>query len=160
MAGAGGKARGARGARVWALALFAALVGLPGAALPREVWHATRALQPGDVLRAEDVEPRIPQRDNPRFADAERDIIGLEAKRRLRAGAPIAERDIGEPEVVRAAQMIRVFWKSGGVTLEMEGRALEAGALGEEIRIHNPGSGRTIRARVVAQGTAEVRGAP
>lgn len=126
----------------------------------REVWHATRALQPGDTLRPQDLEPAAPRRDGPGFIDAERDIVGLEVRRRLRANAPIPERDIGERSAVRATQMVRVFWKSAGVTLELEGRAMEAGAVGEEIRVHNQASGRTIRALVVADGTAEVRGQP
>lgn len=136
----------------------ALLLSLP--AWGREVWHATRALQPGDVLRPQDVEAVVPRRDGPAFIDAERDIIGQEVRRRIRANAPIPERDIGERVAVRAEQMVRVFWKSAGVTLEMEGRAMEAGAVGEEIRVHNAGSGRTIRALVVADGTAEVRGRP
>lgn len=126
----------------------------------REVWHATRALVPGDVLRPQDVAAMAPRRDTASLVDAERDIVGLEVKRRIRANAPLGERDIGERDAVRATQMVRVFWKSAGVTLEMEGRAMEAGAIGEEIRVHNPISSRTVRALVVADGTTEVRGAP
>lgn len=141
-----------------ALLLAPPLAGLAGGA--SEVWHATRPLQPGDVLRPEDVEPQAPRRAAPGQIEAERDIIGLEVKRRLRAGIAITERDIGERNAVRAAQPIRVFWKRNGISLELEGRALESGAIGEQIRVHNPQSGRTIRALVVAEGTAEVRGAP
>ncbi len=86
--------------------------------------------------------------------------MGQEVKRRIRAGAAIPLRDIGERALVRATQPVRVFWKAGGMTLEMQGKALESGAQGQEIRIHNPGSGRTLRASVVAEGTAEVRGTP
>lgn len=140
--------------------LAAALLLLSLPAWGREVWHATRALQPGDVLRPQDVEAVAPRRDGPGFIDAERDIVGLEVRRRIRANTPIPERDVGDRSAVRATQTVRVFWKSAGVTLEMEGRAMEAGAVGEEIRVHNPISNRTIRALVVADGTAEVRGGP
>lgn len=142
--------------------LLAAAMALaaPGDAAAREVWHTTRPLLPGDMLRAQDIEASEPQRDHPYYIDAERDIVGLEVKRRLRANAPIADRYVGERDLVRASQPVRVFWKSNGVTLEMEGRALESGGEGDEVRIHNPESGRTIRARVVAEGTAEVRGRP
>ncbi|WP_051014815.1 flagellar basal body P-ring formation chaperone FlgA [Teichococcus cervicalis] len=147
-----------------ALLLGLALLAAPPLAGPArgagEVWHATRALQPGDVLGAQDIEALAPRRAAPGQVEAERDILGLEVKRRLRAGVALTERDIGERQAVRAAQPVRVFWKRNGVSLELEGRALEAGAIGEQIRVHNPQSGRTIRALVVAEGTAEVRGAP
>jgi len=141
------------------LLLAPALLTAPTAGA-REVWHATRALAPGDILRPQDVEALAPRRDNSTYLDADRDIIGLEVRRRIRAQAPIPERDVGERLAVRPAQTVRVFWKSAGVTLELEGRAAEGGAVGEEIRVHNPNSSRTIRAMVVAEGTAEVRGAP
>lgn len=138
----------------------ALLLGLPAAQpAAREVWHAARPLLPGDILRAQDVEAMAPRREIAGLIDAGRALVGLEVRRRVRAGVPLAERDVGEPSAVRPTQMIRVFWKRAGVTLELEGRAMEAGALGEEIRVHNPQSGRTIRAMVVAEGTAEVRGA-
>lgn len=147
--------------------LLAALLAVPlwGAALParaqpREIWHATRPLLPGDTLRAEDLEAATPRRDDTRFIPSTRDIIGLEVRRPIRARAPIPERDIGPRPLVRATQPVRVFWKQGALTLELQGKAMESGAEGEQIRIHNPGSGRTLRALVVAEGTAEVRGAP
>jgi flagella basal body P-ring formation protein FlgA len=131
---------------------------LAGPAAAAEVWHAARALAPGDILTRQDIEAMAPRRPVPGLIDATRNLVGLEVKRRLRATAALTERDVGEPSAVRATQSIRVVWKRAGVTLEMEGRAMESGALGEEIRVHNPRSGRTIRAQVVAEGTAEVRG--
>ena len=123
----------------------------------REVWHAARSLAPGDILTSQDLEAMAPRRPMPGLIEAERNLVGLEVKRRVRGSAALTERDVGEPSAIRSTQMIRVFWKRAGVTLEMEGRAMESGALGEMIRVHNPRSGRTIRALVIADGTAEVR---
>jgi flagella basal body P-ring formation protein FlgA len=141
-------------------ALLASTLLFSGPLMGREVWHAARPLLPGDTLRAQDITPAAPRRDDSRFVDSDRDIVGLEVKRPIRANAPIPDRDIGQRPLVRATQPVRVFWKSDGMTLEMQGKALESGASGEEIRVHNPGSGRTLRALVVAEGTAEIRGAP
>lgn len=138
----------------------AALLAVAGPALAREVWHAARTLERGDILRPQDVEAMAPRRDNSAFIEAEQDVVGQEVRFRVRGGMPLRDRDVGEPLAVHSTDSVRVFWKSGGVTLEMEGRAMENGAVGEEIRVHNPGSNRTIRAVVVAEGTAEVRGAP
>jgi flagella basal body P-ring formation protein FlgA len=144
---------------IGAALLVASLCHIPPAGA-REVWHATRDLQPGDLLRAQDLDPAEPRRDNPGFIDTVQDIVGQEVKRRIRSGAAIPARDIGERALVRATQPVRVFWKDAGMTLELQGKALESGALGNEIRVHNAGSGRTIRARVVAEGTAEIQGMP
>ncbi|MFZ6765363.1 MULTISPECIES: flagellar basal body P-ring formation chaperone FlgA [Acetobacterales] len=142
-----------------ALPLLALPLSAPSAAA-REVWHAARPLLPGDILQPQDIEALAPRRDRADLVEAEREVIGLEVKRRVRAQVPLSARDIGERALVRAAQPVRVFWKSAGVSLELEGRALEAGALGEAVRVHNPGSNRTFRALVVAEGTLEVRAAP
>jgi flagella basal body P-ring formation protein FlgA len=144
---------------IGAAMLLASLCHVPPAA-GRDVWHAARDLQPGDLLRAQDIDPAEPRRDNPGLIDAVQDIVGQEVKRRIRSGAAIPARDIGERALVRATQPVRVFWKEAGMTLEMQGKALESGARGTEIRVQNAGSGRTVRARVIADGTAEIQGSP
>lgn len=144
---------------IGAALLVASLCHIPPAD-SREVWHATRDLQPGDLLRPQDIDPAEPRRDSPGFIESSQDIVGQEVKRRIRAGTAIPQRAIGEQALVHASEPVRVFWKAGGMSLEMRGKALEDGPLGGEIRIHNPGSGRTIRAQVVAEGTAEIRGLP
>ncbi|MBO1076070.1 flagellar basal body P-ring formation chaperone FlgA [Roseomonas marmotae] len=144
---------------IGAALLAASLCHLPPAH-SREVWHAMRDLQPGDLLRPQDIDPAEPRRDSTGFIEASQDIVGQEVKRRIRAGTAIPARAIGERALVRASQPVRVFWKAGGLSLEMQGKALEDGPLGREIRVHNPGSGRTIRAQVVSEGTAEILGAP
>lgn len=144
---------------IGAALLAASLLHIPPASA-REVWHATRDLQPGDLLRPQDIDPAEPRRDHSGLIDSVQDIIGQEVKRRIRSGAAIPARDIGARDMVRATQPVRVFWQQDGMRLEMQGKALEGGALGQEIRIHNPNSGRTIRGLVVADGTAEIRGNP
>jgi flagella basal body P-ring formation protein FlgA len=140
---------------------FVLACGLAAAPLSaREVWHAAAPLEPGDRLRPQDVSPAVPRHDRPFYIDGAENIDGLEVRRRIRADAPISRRDIGPPLAVRPGQAVRVLWKSAGATLDMEGRAMEGGVLGEEIRVHNPASSRTIRARVVADGTTEVGGTP
>lgn len=132
---------------------------LPQAAAAREVWQATRMLMPGDTLRADDARPveLPPVRERPGVIAADRPVVGLEVKQRIAAGAALTERDIGPRDLVRASQPVRVLWKTGGITLELQGRALESGPAGAEVRVSNPRSGRTIRAIVVAEGTAEIR---
>jgi flagella basal body P-ring formation protein FlgA len=137
-----------------------ALLFAPPPASAGEVWHAARTLQAGDMLREDDIEAAQPQNARLRrgLIDSERAIVGLEVKRRIAAGQPITERDVGVRDLVRAGRPVRVLWKSGSMTLELQARALESGPEGAEVRVHNQQSGRTVRATVVAEGTAEVSG--
>ncbi len=123
----------------------------------QEVWHAVRTLLPGDFVRNEDV---TAQPWSGRVQDAmpsTTPILGMEVKRRLFAGRDVAMRDVGTPTAVKAGTMITVLWKSGDLSLELGARALEAGSVGDEIRILNPASLRTIRGKVVGDGMVEVR---
>ncbi len=61
---------------------------------------------------------------------------------------------------MKANTPVTVMWRSGGLALDMEGRALETGAVGDEIRVLNPGTSRTIRGVVVGEGMIEVKSEP
>ena len=66
----------------------------------------------------------------------------------------------GPRSAVKASTPVDVIWKVGGLSLELDGRALEDGALGDEMRVLNPMSSRTIRGKVVGDGMVEIRSAP
>lgn len=137
---------------------LAALVAAAPFAEARDVWHAARVLLPGDTLRAADAEALAiaPVRDRPDLLGAEQRLAGLEVKRRIAAGTPLSQRDVGPPDLVHASQPTRIFWRQEGMSIEMQGRALESGPLGAEVRVGNGRSGRVLRGRVVAEGTVEV----
>jgi flagellar basal body P-ring formation protein FlgA len=123
----------------------------------QEVWRATRTLAPGDVVRGDDVTQQLP---SGRVIDAmpsTSDIVGMEVKRRVYAGHDVAVRDVGTRSAVKAGTNVTVLWRSGDMSLELEARAVEAGAIGEEIRVLNPASLRTIRGTVVGDGMVEVK---
>lgn len=141
-----------------ALGLFA--IAPPGAA--REVWQSTRALVPGDLLRPGDAEAQeIPAaRDKPEMMGIDQRFVGLEVKRRIPGGQPISTRDVGAVTLVRASQPVRIFWRMDGISIEMQGRALESGAEGAEVRVTNGRASRPIRGVVVGQDTVEVQSPP
>jgi flagellar basal body P-ring formation protein FlgA len=126
-------------------------------ACAQEVWQAVHTLLPGDIVREDDVTPKPPSGRVQDALPSTAPIVGLEVKRRMYAGHDVAARDVGAPLVVKAGAMVTVLWKSGDLSLELGGRALDAGALGDEIRVLNPDSLRTIRGNVVGEGMVEVR---
>jgi flagella basal body P-ring formation protein FlgA len=125
-----------------------------------DVWHATRTLMPGDVLAADDVVAGAMVRPVPDAVPASREIVGLEVKRRLFNGRILTSHDIGARSAVKSSSQVEVIWKVAGLSLELQGRALEDGALGDEIRVLNPMSSRTIRGTVVGDGMVEMRSEP
>jgi flagella basal body P-ring formation protein FlgA len=140
--------------------LFAAGLLLAGGCLPAaadDIWHTTRALLPGDVVRDDDVASRSDAHPAPDAVPAAREVTGLEVKRRVYAGRPLTVHDIGPRSAVRANTTVTVLWRTGALSLELQGRAMEDGAIGDEIRVLNPASLRTIRGTVVGDGMIEMR---
>jgi flagella basal body P-ring formation protein FlgA len=127
------------------------------AARDEEVWEPTRALIPGDIIRREDIAARMLSRPNPEAVPASQDIVGQQIKRHAAADRPLTIRDVGPRTVVQANSPVTVHWSSGTLKMELSARAMENGALGEEIHILNTSSGRTIRGIVVGDGMIEVK---
>jgi flagellar basal body P-ring formation protein FlgA len=139
-----------------------ALVMLAGGspAWSQDVWHATRILMPGDVIRPDDVVAHPVPRPLPEALFAERNIVGQQIRRRIQADRPLTTPDVGPRIAVLASAPVTVLWSSGPIRMEMQGRAIESGALGDEVRVLNTSSGQTIRSIVTGDGMTEVRSLP
>src|SRR4051812_30055480 len=98
----------------------AAAESAPAAAVARQpgamsqVLTYARNLSAGDIVRAEDLtwgevaSFSIPG-DTPRDADA---VIGKAVKKPLRAGAPVAARDLGMPQVIKKDDVVQVAFRA------------------------------------------------
>jgi flagella basal body P-ring formation protein FlgA len=140
----------------------AAILFLAGLATAHadDFWHASHTLMPGGIVRQEDVMAKPMLRPYPGALPSSAAIVGLEVKRYVSANRPVLERDVGAVSAVKANMPVTVMWRGGGLALDMEGRALETGAVGDEIRVLNPGTSRTIRGTVVGDGMVQVRSEP
>ncbi|WP_427789044.1 flagellar basal body P-ring formation chaperone FlgA [Brevundimonas diminuta] len=133
----------------------AASVGA-GPAASIEVLTYARSLAAGEVIQPEDVIwSRVQSHLAPAGApqDAET-VIGLQAKRALRAGSAVAQRDLASPQVIARNDMVEVAYISGGVELTVTGKATRNASAGEAVPILNIQSNRTIDAVAVAPGRA------
>lgn len=131
-----------------------AVAARPGATV--EVLTYARSLAAGDVVQPEDVvwaqvQAHQAPAGAPRDAD---DVIGLTARRALRAGAPVAARDLAAPQVIARGDVVTVAFVADGMMLTVTGRAQRAAAAGEPVQLVNLQSGRTIDAVAVAPGRA------
>ncbi len=121
-----------------------------------DVLTYARNLAAGDVVQPEDVvwstvQAHLAQGGSP--SDAEQ-VIGLSARRALRAGSVVGARDLVSPRVIARNDMVEVAYVVGGVTLTVTGRATRDAAVGEAVPILNTTSGRTIDAVAYGPGRA------
>lgn len=132
----------------------ATVAARPGASV--EVLTYARSLAAGEVVQPEDVvwspvQSHLAPAGAPQDAEA---VIGLQAKRALRAGSPVAPRDLASPQVIARNDMVEVAYLSDGVELTVTGKATRNASAGEAVPILNVQSNRTIDAVAVAPGRA------
>ena len=83
-------------------------------------------------------------------------IAGLEARRNLYAGRPIRPGDVGPPALIERNQIVTLKFRSGGLLIATEGRALARGGAGDALRVLNLSSRNTVTGRVTENGAVVV----
>jgi flagella basal body P-ring formation protein FlgA len=84
-------------------------------------------------------------------------VIGQEARNTLYAGRPILLDDIGPPALVARNQIVLLVFERNGLSITTEGRSLERGGVGDQIRIMNLTSRATLFGQVNQDGSVTVR---
>ncbi len=145
---------GAAPAEASARPAAATVASRPGATV--EVLTYARSLAAGDVVQPSDVvwstvQAHQAPAGGPQDADQ---VVGLSAKRALRAGAVVTSRDLASPQVIARNDMVEVAYIVGGVELIVTGKATRNASAGEPLPVLNVQSGRTIDAVAVAPGRA------
>jgi len=119
-----------------------------------EVLTWARSLNAGEIVQPQDLmwgKALGAPSDAPRDADA---VIGMAARRPLREGATVSQRDVTAQQVIRAGEMVLITWSSGGITLSLQGKAMSAAAVGQTFNVQNPASKKLIEAVATAPGQA------
>jgi flagella basal body P-ring formation protein FlgA len=80
-------------------------------------------------------------------------VIGMAARRPLREGDAVLERDVTAPIVIKAGDTVGVTYADDGVSLTLQGKAMANAAAGETLNILNTASKKLIEA--VATGPDE-----
>lgn len=84
--------------------------------------------------------------------------VGLEARRTLKAGLALQMSDLKTASVVRKGQPVKLIYTAPGMRLSVDGLAQSDAAVGENVRVLNGFSKRTIEAVATADGEARVFG--
>ena len=129
-----------------------------GSAAQVEVLTYGRDLQTGDIVQPED----LVWAKAPAYGAASggardsKEMIGLAARRPLRAGALASTRDVSAPLVVKKDDLVSVTYEATGVRLVLQAKALSAAAVGQSFDAVNPASKKVIRALATGAGQAVV----
>ena len=108
-------------------------------------------LSPGDVISRADIEYISMPGDRlggNTVMEVEQ-ILGLAARRGLRAGSPIRVNDLQQPVMVKKNSLVQLRFDTAYMQLSTQGRALDSGARGEVVRVMN------LRSKVIVQGTVD-----
>lgn len=122
-----------------------------------QVLVLVRDLARGDVISATDVEWQAlaPGRTG-RSADYDA-VIGMEAKRTLKAGQLIQTSDVKAATVIKKGDPVAIVYVAPGVRLSVDGVAQGEAALGQPVRVLNSYSKRSIDAVATGHGEASVK---
>ncbi|MDB5423502.1 MAG: flaD, partial [Phenylobacterium sp.] len=121
-----------------------------------DVLSYARNLAAGEIVQPSDIvwgKAAAAPSDAPSDPDV---VIGMAAKRALRAGATVSARDVGAAQVIKSGEIITVLYEADGVSLSLQGKAMAGGGVGEMISVQNTNSKKFIQALVTGPGQAVV----
>lgn len=148
-----------RRTRRWTATLMASLPTGESSAIPTwgraeamvEIMVPVRGIARGEVLSADDLEPRLVAEG----AVAEDAVLATsafsagEARRALPRGRPIRERDLGSLRLVRRGEAVTMIYERAGMTLATLGEALDDAGLDQPLRVKNADSGEVRRGTAI-----------
>ncbi|MDP9413632.1 MAG: flagellar basal body P-ring formation chaperone FlgA [Pseudomonadota bacterium] len=138
------------------------MVGVPATAAAQAVPAAietavlARPVEKGELLSAADFTTTALPPAQARGALAPANAAGMEALRRLAAGAPVRVHDLSRPQLVRRGEPVTILVRSGGLAITAQGRALSSGASGDLVRVVNAATSRTLEGTVEKAGQVRI----
>jgi flagella basal body P-ring formation protein FlgA len=113
-------------------------------------------LSVGSVIRERDIQiVAVPAHSiNHDVILSAQDLVGQTPRRMVIAGKPIKVRDVESPRIVNRGDQVTMIYKSGGMQLTARGKAMDFGSKGDNVRVVNEQSNRSIDA--IVSGEQEV----
>ncbi len=126
--------------------------------LMREVWVPAVEIAKGEEITADKLKQTTVRvsRVKDTMVVAEDKLIGQAAKKTLKAGKLVNERDIGAVILVKKGATVTSIYRSKGLQITAQAVALEDGAKGQNIELENTKSRKKISGRVINAETVEV----
>jgi len=111
---------------------------------------AAHHLRPGDILHGSD----LVTEGDPKELDF---FVGMQLKRAVYAGKVITASDVGLPTVIERNAIVSLEFVRGPLMIATEGRALDAGAVGDTVRVMNLNSKVILTAVVTGPNKAKTQ---
>lgn len=123
-----------------------------------EAWVPSRAVNKGEILSEQDLKPVKIRRSRlkPSILSGKGQLLEKEAKRSLKEGKLISEREVGSRILVRKGDMVTLVYKSGQMQITAKGEALCDGAKNQKIEAENTKSKKKVYGIVTDTDTVEV----
>lgn len=115
----------------------------------------SRRIMPGEIIAEADLS-MMPMRTDQlgrRSLTSMSDLVGMQARRVLSPGRPVPTSSIAAEALVERNKPVTVEYRSGPLLVTARGRALADGAKGDQVRVQNLDSNRTLTATVTGPGT-------
>ncbi len=124
----------------------------------REVLTTTRPLSRGERLGSGDL--MLVRRDitslRGGYLTDPAQVLGQVVRRRLAPDSVLSAAMIESPRLVERGQEVILVSETGGIRVQVRGKALMDGASGDRIRVQNPRSQRIVEGTVVSAGVVQV----
>lgn len=123
-----------------------------------KVLVASQHIRRGSLVKADDFELKEYDLNRLRYGyytDLQ-EVLGKSLKRHLNRGAVLTPAAIATNKVIKRGESVSILAETGGITIRAKGQALEAGGIGDIIRVKNLNSKREIEARVTGPGQVKV----
>jgi flagella basal body P-ring formation protein FlgA len=115
---------------------------------------ATRTIRAQTVLTEEDF--TLVAAEIPGAMTDPAQVIGQEARVTMYAGRPILAGNLGAAALVERNQTVSLVFRSSGLSILTEGRALDRGGVGDVIKVMNLASRTTVTGTVAPDGSVMV----
>jgi flagella basal body P-ring formation protein FlgA len=120
-----------------------------------------RSVERNEVIKSSDVVvERRPKAEVGSDAALRDRVVGMQARRQLRAGQAIRTADLAKPDLVQRDQNVTLIYETAGLYLTMRGKALENGTEGDTVSVMNLQSKRTVSGTVIGRGQVAITGVP
>jgi flagella basal body P-ring formation protein FlgA len=116
-----------------------------------------RSVERNEVLKSSDVVvERRPKAEVGSDAATRDRVVGMQARRQLRAGQAVRIADLAKPDLVQRDQNVTLIYDTPGLYLTVRGKALENGTEGDAVNVMNLQSKRTISGVVTGRGQVSI----
>lgn len=115
---------------------------------------ATRTLPAHTLVALSDL--AVSPSDVPGALRTPEEAAGQETRVTIYAGRPIRAGDLGRPALIERNQLVSLSFRSGGLHITAEGRALGRAAAGERLQVMNLASRTMLTGVVAPDGSVDV----